>query len=248
MKNKKIIFFSEVPGLDEAVPIIPARKQKYKWAELSKQDYLERLKINNESDKFQHLYRCPGIFEIMQEGYIVPMWHDLNITTNGDKKTFEWEVPGEALQDFMESPIVGAHTINTKNLPYPKSSLECIIKLNTPWNIIAPKNLRLLILPITYPDTTDFTATPGILDPGYSNEVNIQLYWHKLNGKSFIKAGTPMMQIIPLSEKKYDLVCRYKTELDELWLKKKKFMQNFTFWYKKHISKKTYQEHFKDEN
>jgi hypothetical protein len=97
---------------------------------------------------------------------------------------------------------------------------------------------------MSYPDKHDFASVSGILDPSVSNELNIQLFWYATNSQVMIKAGTPMMQIIPLTEKKYEMVCREKTLLDELWLKKKQFFQNHSWNYKRNLVVQAFKKHY----
>jgi len=120
-----------------------------------------------------------------------------------------------------------------------------IVKFNTPWHVITPKNVKLLIMPLSYTDNFDFASVSGILDPSISNEINIQLFWYATNSRTMIKAGTPMMQIIPLTEKKYDMVCREMTLLDEFWLMKKKFFQNYSWNFKRNLTSRAFREHYK---
>lgn len=244
MKKDKIIFFNHIQGLAETYPIIFAKDYKAKWIEELRKDYIKQTSSKSQDTRLLHMYRCPGIFDLLKEGFYMPIWHDLNITTDGDKKNFRWEIPSPWLQDQMEMPVLTVHAENTKFLPYPDYSLNVILKLNTPWHVIAPKNLKLLILPISYPDNYDYIANAGILDPSISNEINVQLFWNKLYGKTTIKAGTPICQIIPLSEKKYELICRYKNAHDDLWEKKKKFIQNCTFWFNRKNIIQLYNKHF----
>jgi len=240
----QIIFFSKVPGLADVAPIINARDYRPAWAVAARNGYKEMIK-NSEIKDFGHIYQCPGIFDLLNQGFIVPMWHDLILETNGDKKTFRYQYPSDFLQDSMENtPIVHQHDELATVIPYPDNAMNIVVKFNTPWNVVAPKNLKFLILPLSYPDTYDFASVPGVLDPSVSTEINIQLFWYATNKRVYLKAGTPMMQIIPLTEKKYEMICRDKTKFDELWLLKKKFLQNFSWSFKRNIHKVSYENHY----
>ena len=67
------------------------------------------------------------------------------------------------------------------------------------------------------------------MDPSISNELNIQLKWNILEGEILIKAGTPLMQIIPLSDENFDIVCREETQREKMWRDKKRFFNTHTF-------------------
>lgn len=54
---------------------------------------------------------------------------------------------------------------------------------------------------VPYVNQPYFTTANGILDPKYSYEANVQLFWHVLEGEVTIKAGTPLVHYVPLSRK-----------------------------------------------
>ena len=63
--------------------------------------------------------------------------------------------------------------------------------------VYIPKGYFLLSMPIPYPDNKDFTASIGLLDPDFGpNFLNVQVFWHNLNGVTKIPAGTPLCQYI----------------------------------------------------
>ena len=104
-----------------------------------------------------------------------------------------------------------------------------IIKIDTGWNIIAPKGVKFLLLPIAYPDNFDFTSTIGILDPAVSGELNFQVYWNATEPETTIRAGTPLGHLIPLSEKKYQMVQRNTNQRDHMWIVKLASATSATF-------------------
>jgi len=245
MFKNKITFYSLIPGLAESYPIVPATSFRPKWLEEAKKDCVSKTKELIIKD-FAHVHHCPGIHEILKEGFIVPMWHDLLIETNGDRKSYRYQIPTDALESFMSDvPLLSHHDAPAKFIPFPENSMKIILKLNTPWRVICPKDIKLLIMPLSYPDEHIFSSVTGILDCGFSNEINIQLFWHALNDRILLKSGTPMMQIIPLTEKKYEMICRFRNEWDVFWNLKKKFISSSSWIFKRHISKKAYCDHYK---
>lgn len=241
---KKIEFFSRIPGLAESFPIVPAKEFMPNWASTARTDYIDSLKQN--SGRFSHIYQCPGIFDLMSQGFIIPMWHDVLIETNGDPKNFGWTIPTTDIVDLMD----GMNLVEKQQsgldglLPTRPWGLQTIIKFNTPWQIIAPKGMKFIMIPLPYPDGYEFECTQGILDPGISSEINFQIWWNITKGKYMLKAGTPMCQLIPLTEDKYSFECRDMTANDELWVKKRKFLNGCTFKIKRNLVKDLYYKHF----
>lgn len=241
---RTIEFFSSIDGLAETLPIYPASQFRPAWMETAKEDYKRVRSLR--MDKFTHVYHCPGIFDLYNEGFIVPMWHDLIIKTKiNDPKGFGWAIPSDDLQPGPRSVVDALQDNIIRFIPRRPWSMQKPIKLNTPWHVVAPKGVRFLMLPISYPDTFEFEHAPGLLDPGYSSELNFQIWWNKLDGEHLIKAGTPMCHMIPITTEKFKYVCRTMTDNDRKWLEKRQFLMNFTFKQKRSLMKEMYYKFFK---
>lgn len=224
---KKIEFVSSLPGVSDLYPIKYAKDVKSEWIIKAIED-LQNLK--NTDIKYKHITKCPGIFDLFKTGYIVSMWYDVYIKTEKEKPGFSWRIADGDLIKNSQMNIIDTHGDKiTNHIPVRKGQLKDIVKINTPYQIIAPKNLKFIFLPIAYPDHFDYESTIGILDPSISNELNIQLKWNILEGEILIKAGTPLMQIIPLSNENFDIVCREETQREKMWRDKKRFFNTHTF-------------------
>lgn len=240
---RKIEFFSSIDGLQDAFPIKLASEQNFKWVDQARKNY--KSHVQQEEGRQAHIYRCPGIFDVMESGYIIPMPWDLTIETNG-MEDFKWHVPTGDIVDLFHHTVASGHKPGTtSNLLPPKAgSFDTVIKINTPWNIIAPPDVKFLMIPIPYPDSYEFEGLIGILDPGLSTEVNVQLRWNIPEGRYTIKAGTPLAQLIPLTSEKFMLETRYMTDKDERWLKKRQYFNNATFLMNRPLLKKMYAKFF----
>jgi len=241
---KRIEFYSKIPGVADMFPIVHARDALPRWAKSAKKNYVNTKKST--IGRNNHIYQCPGIFNLMTQGYIVPMWHDVIISTNGDPDSFSWTVPTSDLNELdNETDIIENQTNGVGSLmPMKPWSMNTLIKINTPWNVVAPRGIKLLILPISYPDSFEFESSIGIQDPGISNEINAQLYYNVPKGDYLIKAGTPLFQIVPLSEKNIDMTCREMNNLDKLWIAKRRYFNTASFKIKRNIVKDIYYRHF----
>jgi len=236
---RKIEFYSEVHGLADTIPIVKPAECLPKWVAMLRADYKQANK------DLPHLYRCPGIFDLFKTGFIVPAWHDITFKTDGEN--YSWEVPSKELLKLKRNEdIASAHSFKTigKYLPRPSWAHPSVLKLNTPWHVIAPKGVKLLITAVPYPDNFHFDALTGILDPAVSTEINIQLNYNVPNGTHRILAGTPLAHIIPLCEDELELVVRDADQKDEIWLKKRVFFNSMAYILNRTRLKKMYEEHF----
>jgi hypothetical protein len=235
----KIEFYSTVDGVIDAFPVQYAKDCLPSWIGLAKQDYVSN-KMN------PSIFKCPGIVDILTTGFIIKAWHDIDVQSidvqSGNRLI--GYAPSADLENMLGCPPVqvqGGHEI-AKHMPKRPWSHEDILKINTPWHIVAPKGIRLMMLPISYGDQFMFESTTGILDPSISNEVNIQGY---VNGLGTIKSGTPLVHIIPMTSEKYNLVVRNINDHDRSWVKKKKYLNSFSFLFNRKKTKEAYEEHYK---
>ena len=221
-EKMKIEFFSTIAGVAQAFPITLAKDTLPHWVSTARSDYLQTSKAEN------HIYKCPGIFELLTTGYIVHAWHDIQIDTNTGKMTAY--APTEEMEQLMGQPPLQVQTAQgaARHLPKRPWSHSDVIKFNTPWHVLAPKDVKLMMIPIPYTENFTFEACSGILDPGVASEINIQAYCNVL-GNTTVKAGTPLAQLVPMSERTFDLVVRDMTASDSRWVTVRKYLNAFSY-------------------
>jgi len=198
-KRSYVRFYSLEPGVADIFPIVSSASIKRNFM-LTEQlgDRPETLSSKN----------CPGIRKIISTGWIVPAPADFVIQTNGDGVSMEWAEP---YRFSKVSPgrdsYVSSHTRSQVEplLDDPDTTLKTVVKLETPWRIEASDDVVLLFMPVTYNNEHRFQAAHGILDTKYGHVLNIQLFWKDMNAKTLVKAGTPLVQIIPVPRKSLSL-------------------------------------------
>lgn len=244
---RKITFFTTVEGVEDAYPVIPASEYKPNWVASARDHYLKKLKENEEKgERLNHLYRCPGIFDVMSRGYIITQPWDVQIETNGDGQSFGWHVPSGELGRLYKGNVIDGHMSHgiAEPLPHKPGCLKSLVKFNSPWQIVAPPDVKFLIIPIPYPDNYDFEQVIGVLDPAISTELNPQGYWKVLQGRRLIKAGTPMMQIVPLTDEEFEIDVKAAGEKELQWAIKRNYFFNLSFVFKRKLMKTQYLKHF----
>ena len=233
-KKKWIRFYSMTPGVADLHPVIPASKLKRKWRKdaLTRQAHRDEITIKQCPAKkaaavwetlatkippvnfWSHAVTCPALHGVMDNGYILPWPADIIIQLDGSGN-FEWK----STMEFYGGRYVSAHipeqTQGMRNLVshnQNKDVLDWTIKMETPWRIQAHKDIVFIQIPVTYWEEDRFSIATGLVDPRYSYEVNMQIFWHKTEpGEYIIKAGTPLAQWIPvnrdfLTSKAFDVV------------------------------------------
>ena len=214
MFNKpKIEFFSVIPEVVELAPIIPAHNFKPNWWKLAQDDYVAKSKDPDfGKSRMLHTIKCPGIFNLIRYGWIMTTWQDIIIKTDGNLQSFEWRTPIDQsllTQGPLTGSAMGYHP-KEQLADYQggwDDSLNCVLKINTPWRCIIPKGYYLLESPIPYTEETRFTTVPGFLSREYGvSQLNVQMKWHVLNGETLIKAGTPIAHYMLVPKEAAQLV------------------------------------------
>ena len=193
-ENSWLRFYSLEPGVAEVWPIIPAHKLKRAW--------MQRNDPPDPDNGNMHTKNCPGITKLVSMGYVLRAPADFIIKTDKDNNTtFNWS---EATRFNTEDPnnprYIGFHNQHQTEptLDDPTKTLKVAVKVDTPWRVKASDDILLLQVPVSYNNEPRFTAAHGILDPRFAHVVNVQLYWHVMDGETLIKAGTPLCHYIPV--------------------------------------------------
>lgn len=228
----KVEFFSTIAGVADFFPILPAKECLPNWVSQCRDDYLK-------SDKRSiHVFKCPGIFDLMATGFVVTAWHDTLIEVT--PTSINITSPNDQLTKLSGKSTITIQDDNAKFFPKRPWSQKQILKINTPWHILAPKGLKFLHIPMPYSDFFDYESVIGVHDPSISSEINIQGYINRTGGSFVIKAGAPICQLVPLTDKTVTHVCRDMNKSDELWFKKKRFFDTCTFVLQRNKIKEAY--------
>lgn len=210
-KKPYIRFYSLEPGVLDLFPIVKASSVKRPFTEIPQPDNIPSSK------------NCPGIKKIVSSGWVVPAPADFIIKTTGDGAHVEWQEPFRFTKvSEGRDAYVSAHgPAQTEPLiDDPKTVLKTAIKLETPWRVEASDDMVLIQMPVVYNNESRFTAASGVLDTRYGHLLNIQLFWHVLEGETLVRAGTPLCQLIPVPRKalnlsSYDVTIENANDIDK---------------------------------
>lgn len=213
----KIEFYSIVDGIEMMYPPVPANSINMSWAKGARETYARTQKEGGAgASTGAHL--CSGIRDFLENAYVLTAWHDFNIHTYGDLRSFEAETAltnasimnGRKGIEFFPPEQFGDHAV------LPPQTAKFIIKVPTPWRFKMPKGWGLMYAPLHYGDEDRFSSVVGVVNPSILNEINAVLFWHVLEGKTFIKAGTPLCYLIPVKlDEKLDVTVRAATEKEK---------------------------------
>ena len=205
-KNKEVEFFCRLPEVQKQYPIVSAQQTKFSWMKESVKQYKKLLHNTGHRQSVTSTVKCPGIKPAMSLGYTLRSWFDFTIRTTEDPNKFEYFV-NEKLNKYLmmrnyNAKLVSWFSSEDKNhgIPLAKNDLQSLIKLDTPWYVKIPKGYKLIIMPVPYADETAFSSVYGVLDSAQQYSLNVILKWHNRPGETFVPAGTPLCQLLPIKD------------------------------------------------
>ena len=195
-------------SLIDVYPIISAKKTEKSWWKIMKTHY--EVFFSKRRQEFKGITPtikyCPGIYDFTNYGYIVPAWQD-----------FQFWVDDEGKIDFLK-PVAMQPVNNVKHHPHQQidtcpildNSAKDILKITSPWLISTPTGTSLIICKPFYHYSNDFDVCPGVLDSDIefslpNHEINIMLRLNVKNKVIHIKAGQPLIQLIPVKRTNWKL-------------------------------------------
>lgn len=140
--------------------------------------------------------KCPGMIDYAQLGYIITAHVDINIMAN--KAGVLTSVGSQQRGDGgfqkprrMESAILDGYATADGVEPVP-------LLLDLPWKIFTPHNMSAIVLPALYHSDflDDLSVWAGVVDYNKFHTLNF-IFSPKRECNITIKAGTPILQIIP---------------------------------------------------
>jgi hypothetical protein len=147
--------------------------------------------------------RCVAITDLYKKGFIIPFWMDFVCN------------PIEHVQQRSELGATDPrHEHNIiRHLPsqYPGILDNYLhIKFRGAWNFVEKTGVDFLWNPAAWNinnDVEKFVIPPGIINFKDQYETNLNMFFHKNAERFTLSAGTPLVHLIPLSEKDVEIKC-----------------------------------------
>ena len=204
-KEKPVIkWWSTIEGLEKVVPVLPAKEVIPDWWKR-----VERMITNKTGDKGT-VKNCPALPEYMSQGFVVPLWCDVNISIHDGK--FKWNTPEKVFHftshgDSQFRDWIPGHV---------KDNSSMVLKPACPWRVKTPPGWSMWQLPMHYDFNPLFEVQPGIIWTDVHHEINQQMLMKKY-GQFTIKRGTPLAMYVPYERKKYDFTIEGPTVENAGW-------------------------------
>ncbi len=214
-KKPKIKFYSLCPEVEAIAPIVSAKKFRTELLLNATKEYAEeKHKKDFGTEVYLTTAKCPGIYDLARQGWVLTTWQDIVIETNGDGTTFKWSTPtdqkvltnGDLVGEMVDFHGRDQYFDYLPSVTTNSNTLDCVLKIQTPWRAIIPKGYYLREGHLPYAHEQRFTTLEGVYDCDTQHPtLNIQMLWHVMDGKTLIKAGTPIAHYTLMPKTQFEL-------------------------------------------
>lgn len=146
--------------------------------------------------------KCPGFFNLYNLGFMIPLWSDIAIKTEESGKcSYDYSVS-------MRAPDIAPgefHSPMQLNYNF-KDFIH--FKFVSPWLFREKTGVKFLFSEPSWNMENHLNklhVLPGIADFKTQNASNINVFLPKTDNYFVLEAGTPLVQLIPISEKSIEL-------------------------------------------
>jgi len=188
-KQVHIDFFTCRSEVYEYAPIDQANKFIPRW-------WKDLAKPAKNSTSINMRY-CSGLNDLYKSGVVVPLWSDLNIAIGA---------PGTEKDGYQYSDKTSGaffHPVEQRG-SFAPDSLH--LKLINPWIARCSEDVRWISIGTQYnqQSLSDYALVNGALEFKYQHVMNVNLMFARdaADRSSYIEHGTPLMQLIPLDERR----------------------------------------------
>jgi hypothetical protein len=219
LKTPEIEFLCEEDLYGTMPEPYPARKFMPDW-------YRELPQKINGEDKLENgtIKRCAPVLDAMSVGWIIPLCGNVEFVTTNDASgvNYKWMFNRVLVENHKEEQV------STKHAPHPMAPRPPMKFLNY-WGIRVPPGYSVLFVPPLNRQDPRFTCLSGFVDcDGYIEYINFPFFFNVPNYTGIVKAGTPLVQAIPIKRDGYIKKSRVRqfTKEDHVKLQKQRYKRN----------------------
>jgi len=187
-----------------AEPIVPASQALPQWYKDMTPDIPGNQSISRSNDGT--IKACPAMFDNMAQGYILPLWTDLYVEPSEEDSRNGKPIPRFYWSSSNIEPVVQiGNKEQTNGCPRADKLPTPWLKLISPWLISTPKGYStLFISPFNNADSL-FEPFSGVIHTDiFSTYIKVLTLWKGPEDfKGIIKAGTPLVQMIPFKRESF---------------------------------------------
>jgi hypothetical protein len=199
-KSDKIQFISTVEGLESLEECLPQPAKNFipEWFK------------NIPSKDTNTVKSCPSFPDYFSQGYIIPMWSDVRLSSNSD--SWFWETSTDKIKWETHS---NKQFLDYEKVKFNGVEAQFVFKALCPWRVITPPGWSVLQLPLFYHFNQKWSVLPGVIDTDVHSYINQQVLYHGNGETVTINRGDPFVLYIPFKRsEKLKSKIRYQNEND----------------------------------
>jgi hypothetical protein len=195
-KKKDIVinFYTDKAHVFNYFPVVEAKKTLPSWFK-----ELPRPYFNSPEDSHSNIKLCPGIMDYYTSGFLVPLWSELYLKIGKAGETnYAWQYSDQQSALVSHSPHMYGNVL-------PETEYQHL-KLTSPWMVTCEEDIEFII---KQPDwrfdiNDNIHISSGFLNFKYQPTLNVNLFVkrEKEDSEIMLKQGTPLLHIVPLTERK----------------------------------------------
>lgn len=196
-------------GLVDLFPIVYAKDFQPSWTK----DFASTYEITNQcpvknsiTNRSSTISSCHGVRNLLDKGFLLRAWEDMSIVIYPN---------GSASFAGAGSKDAGAEAHDKRQIPDCFGN-KVVVKLKSPWHFFCDNTQFLFIPPVYHNNlrSQGVADVMAVVDYKVNNTTNVFIIAEPKNEpyEIFIKAGTPLAQIIPLTDKKINLKNEYSED------------------------------------
>ena len=182
--SETIEFCPIISGLEKIEPIVTA-KEFNKNLDFSREEFSIRS--------------CPGIRDLINTGYVIPLWQDILIKYSDNQGVDV--IPSGNMVDQNGQPFHDIQFHGERELAgysFGDQYFNFTMKIRCPWYVKTQPGTHILLIPSFYNEHPHFTVASGIVTSDVYPMILAQVVLKKFKGEILLKKGTPLMQIIAI--------------------------------------------------
>ena len=199
----KVTFFTPFKELQETMPPVPASKF---WPQWFKDAPGTRPGTQGYHKDSRTVKSCPGILDMLNMGYIIPLWADYKVTRQEDGQV-NWQLP--STRNLGGSAMYGAgiHPHDQiESYPFEEDTYKGSFKFQNPWEVKTPKGYSCIMIHPFYNKHPNLQILTGNVDTDYYHELHVNSFFTAPVNKTILfEYGMPLVQIIPYKRDEYEM-------------------------------------------
>jgi len=194
-KEKEIILncYTHRSEVYNYFPVVETKKTFPSWVKKLKNSY-----FNSNKDHFENVTSCPAFIDYFRTGFVIPLWSDVCLEVGEiGSNSYRWQYSD--LKSHMAFHPYDQFGLDAKEYQH--------FKVDSPWVFSCSEDVKFLFSRPSWrfgdiPNTVEILN--GVVEYRTNAATNINMLVKRMekHQEFVIKANTPLVHIIPLTERK----------------------------------------------